>query len=430
MVDNFECAGYTFYSKFDSGNLGRVELVRCCEGLNIIGSNVSSSVGCLSVSNVATPTTTTVATAIPGGPLSPGSATLLGPPAAILSSGPLTLNSAIISGGGNSPSATHYHFQQQQHQSTPTQTGTGGSVTASGVAPDQQQVLTSHQPHHHSAAFIEVEFNLWTRSDCAGTPYENQNRTWFYFAVTGGRPNQIVKFNVMNLNKQAKLFSQGMHPVMKVGPGGRWERIKDKPSYSIANDIFFISFLHRAPESSETKTYYAFTFPFTYNELLEQLGTFDKRYGRHTFEMNQIALEISQRYDASIPIGPVELAPALVNHHTQSHHSGKKGKLVKTAKVERSSPESFDETARDGIGSDEAHTPKVSDPGGKHLVDCDVPSAMSIDDNNTSESMQQITNLVNKVKIELPPQADPGKCKLPIFQQLLNTPTLDDDLRG
>ncbi|EAT47473.1 AAEL001406-PA, partial [Aedes aegypti] len=167
---NFECAGYTFYSKFDSGNLGRVELVRCCEG-----KQMSSKV---------------------------------------------------------------FFFN-----------------------------------------FPDVEFNLWTRPDCAGTPYENQNRTWFYFAVTGGRPNQIVKFNVMNLNKQAKLFSQGMHPVTKVGPGGRWERIKDKPSYSIANDVFFISFLHRAPESAETKTYYAFTFPFTYNELLEQLGNFDKRYG-------------------------------------------------------------------------------------------------------------------------------------------------------
>lgn len=221
MVDNFECAGYTFYSKFDSGNLGRVELVRCCEGLNIIGSNVSSSVGCLSVSNVATSTTTTVATAIPGGPLSPGSATLLGPPAAILSSGPLTLNSAIISGGSNSPSSPHYHFQQQQHQSTPTQSAVVGATTTTGATLDLQQhhqLLSNHQPHHHTAAFIEVEFNLWTRPDCAGTPYENQNRTWFYFAVTGGRPNQIVKFNVMNLNKQAKLFSQGMHPVMKVGP--------------------------------------------------------------------------------------------------------------------------------------------------------------------------------------------------------------------
>lgn len=419
MVDNFECAGYTFYSKFDSGNLGRVELVRCCEGLNIIGNNVSSSVGCLSVSN---------AGANVGGPLSPGSTTLLGPPPTILSSG----GSLILGGGGgggNSPTAVHHHHHHFPQPTSPQPAV--GSVTTTGTTPElHHQLLTSHQPHHHSAAFVEVEFNLWTRPDCAGTPYENQNRTWFYFAVTGGRPNQIVKFNVMNLNKQAKLFSQGMHPVTKVGPGGRWERIKDKPSYSIANDVFFISFLHRAPESAETKTYYAFTFPFTYNELLEQLGNFDKRYGRHPFEMNQIAQELSQKYDASIPIGPVELVPSFVNHHIQPHHSSKKGKLVKTPKVERSSPESFDDTARDGIGSDEGIVPKVSDPGGKHLDDGDVPTAMSIDDNNTSESMQQITNLVNKVKIELPPQVDQAKTKLPSFQQLLNTPTLEDDLKA
>lgn len=63
---------------------------------------------------------------------------------------------------------------------------------------------------------------------------EDQLISFFVLCFAGGRPNQIVKFNVMNLNKQAKLFSQGMHPVMKVGPGGRWERIKDKPSYAVS----------------------------------------------------------------------------------------------------------------------------------------------------------------------------------------------------
>ena len=29
------------------------------------------------------------------------------------------------------------------------------------------------------------EFNLWTLPDCANTPYENGNRTWFYFSVKG-----------------------------------------------------------------------------------------------------------------------------------------------------------------------------------------------------------------------------------------------------
>jgi hypothetical protein len=29
------------------------------------------------------------------------------------------------------------------------------------------------------------EFHLWTLPDCANTPYENGNRTWFYFGVKG-----------------------------------------------------------------------------------------------------------------------------------------------------------------------------------------------------------------------------------------------------
>lgn len=30
-----------------------------------------------------------------------------------------------------------------------------------------------------------VEFNLWTKPDCAGTPYENLNRSWFFFSIQG-----------------------------------------------------------------------------------------------------------------------------------------------------------------------------------------------------------------------------------------------------
>lgn len=385
MVDNFVCAGYTFYSKFDSGNLGRVELVRCCEGLNIIGNNVST-----------TSTTTTPPPSIPALP---------------------TTTAAILPLANLAASPT-------------------GLVPAELQQPSSAAAAASALHHPSSAAataalFVEAEFNLWTRPDCAGTPYENQNRTWFYFAVTGGRPNQIVKFNVMNLNKQAKLFSQGMHPVMKVGPGGRWERIKDKPSYAIANDVFFISFLHRAPESPETRTYYAFTFPFTYNELLEQLGNFDKRYGRHPFELHQIAVEMAQRYDSSVPAGPVEVIPG---PPMSGLKKGKGAKGVAKA-LERSSPESFDDTARDGTGMDDGGGGSGAQEPVKLLDESELTSAMSVDDNNTSESMQQITNLVNKVKIELPqqqqqPPAESAKGKLMFLQRMLKTPTLDDDSRA
>jgi hypothetical protein len=38
----------------------------------------------------------------------------------------------------------------------------------------------------------------------------------------------------MNLNKQAKLFSQGMQPVMKIGSTGKWERIKEKVNFGVS----------------------------------------------------------------------------------------------------------------------------------------------------------------------------------------------------
>lgn len=81
---------------------------------------------------------------------------------------------------------------------------------------------------------VNVEFNVWTRPDCAGTQYENTNRTWFYFGIKGGLPSDVCKINVMNLNRQAKLYSHGMHPVVKVGVNGKWERTKDRPSYRVS----------------------------------------------------------------------------------------------------------------------------------------------------------------------------------------------------
>lgn len=81
---------------------------------------------------------------------------------------------------------------------------------------------------------VNVEINVWTRPDCAGTPFENGNRTWFYFSVKGGQPSHILRLNVMNLNRQAKLYSQGMHPVVKIGQSGKWERAKDRPSYRVS----------------------------------------------------------------------------------------------------------------------------------------------------------------------------------------------------
>lgn len=80
----------------------------------------------------------------------------------------------------------------------------------------------------------DYEFNVWTKHDCHGTEFQNNNRTWFYFGIKSPVQGVVVKLNVVNLNRQSKMFSQGMCPVFKVIPGhSHWERIRDKPTYTV-----------------------------------------------------------------------------------------------------------------------------------------------------------------------------------------------------
>ncbi|XP_063882854.1 cytosolic carboxypeptidase-like protein 5 [Scylla paramamosain] len=127
---------------------------------------------------------------------------------------------------------------------------------------------------------VNYEYNLWTRPDCAGTEYENNNRTWFFFGIKGGSVGNRVRLNVMNLNKQTKLFSQGMQPVVQcvssIRPP-RWERIKEKCSYRSEDSSTVISWVHTVNDASAT-THYAFTYPYTYSEVQTVLEGLDRRF--------------------------------------------------------------------------------------------------------------------------------------------------------
>lgn len=66
----------------------------------------------------------------------------------------------------------------------------GSTATSSSSA----NSLSATQNHESSCSAAipappskqaDLEFNMWTKPDCAGTPFENTNRTWFYFSVRG-----------------------------------------------------------------------------------------------------------------------------------------------------------------------------------------------------------------------------------------------------
>ncbi|XP_069829354.1 cytosolic carboxypeptidase-like protein 5 isoform X2 [Dendropsophus ebraccatus] len=125
----------------------------------------------------------------------------------------------------------------------------------------------------------DYEFNVWTKPDCADTEYENGNRSWFYFSVRGGAPGKVIKINIMNMNKQSKLYGQGMAPFVRTVPiRSRWERIRDRPTFQMVENQFVLSFVHRFLDCRGATTYFAFCFPFSYEECQELLSGLDDRF--------------------------------------------------------------------------------------------------------------------------------------------------------
>lgn len=52
--------------------------------------------------------------------------------------------------------------------------------------------------------------------------------------MSGGPPGALIKINVMNLNRQGKLYFHGMKPVFKVVPSKEsWKRIPGKVDFRV-----------------------------------------------------------------------------------------------------------------------------------------------------------------------------------------------------
>ncbi|XP_024080503.1 cytosolic carboxypeptidase-like protein 5 isoform X2 [Cimex lectularius] len=143
------------------------------------------------------------------------------------------------------------------------------------------EYLGYYEPEDEEPYF---EFDVWTRPDNGGSEYENGNRTWFYFGIRGGTPFSTIKLNIQ-MNKQSKMYGQGMAPVYRVLPGrGNWERIKDRPTFSvnlvqnITSGKFILSFKHKLGETEKTTTFFAFTYPFSYSDLQSFLCSLDFMY--------------------------------------------------------------------------------------------------------------------------------------------------------
>ncbi|XP_052749230.1 cytosolic carboxypeptidase-like protein 5 isoform X2 [Galleria mellonella] len=139
-------------------------------------------------------------------------------------------------------------------------------------------IAPSVNPKTNANETPDYEFNLWTRPDCAGTEFENGNRTWFYFGIQASEPAVLVRLNLINLNKQGKMYNQGMAPVTRTLPGRpQWERIRDRPVHSTDDNTFTLSFKYRTSDNLKATTFFAFTYPFSFAELQIALNSIDMK---------------------------------------------------------------------------------------------------------------------------------------------------------
>ncbi|KOB69213.1 putative ATP/GTP binding protein-like 5 [Operophtera brumata] len=161
-------------------------------------------------------------------------------------------------------------------------------------------------PKTNAVETPDYEFNMWTRPDCAGTEFENGNRTCKSKLLEHSDERSVyVRLNIINLNKQGKMYTQGMAPVTRTLPGKpqwerirdrpvhsvstyyckmytqgmapvtrtlpgkpQWERIRDRPVHSMDDNTFTLSFKYRTPENAKATSFFAFTYPFSRVDLL------------------------------------------------------------------------------------------------------------------------------------------------------------------
>lgn len=247
-----KCGGLLFISDFDSGNLAKVELVTPIEPKYSNDNSTESNSSSHSQSS-----------GIPEN-----------------SSRSATLRNR----NEQSPLKRINNRSFTNRRQYVTNTGSRNKMTAKDKSLSVPSEYSKNSTQHFSTVEDPrkiYEFKVWTKPDCAGTQYENGNRTWFHFGVQGGPPGAIIKIHVMNLNRQGKLYFHGMTPVFRVDSSkDSWKRLPGKVKYKNAPEgNFIITFSHPFPADPGSVIYFAFAFPFTYTECQEMLDEIDQTVG-------------------------------------------------------------------------------------------------------------------------------------------------------
>jgi cytosolic carboxypeptidase protein 5 len=104
---------------------------------------------------------------------------------------------------------------------------------------------------------------------------------WFYFSILGIPINKSITIKICDMNNQLPLFSAGMKPVFKTASNPVWKRMPGKVTFESSETDFSIQFVHLNKEPKIEKVYFAFCYPFSYEDCEKMLDDYDKLYKEH-----------------------------------------------------------------------------------------------------------------------------------------------------
>lgn len=135
----------------------------------------------------------------------------------------------------------------------------------------------------------QFEYSLWTAPDNMGTPYEARQSPYFHFSISGLPPSSggTLRFKICNPGMTSHaLYKQDLRPVVKSSASNhKWTRIKRSIRITCTESEKYVYFEHQFIEN-ETKIYFAFTYPYSFECLQQKLQIIDELHSQEHLKEN------------------------------------------------------------------------------------------------------------------------------------------------
>ena len=125
-------------------------------------------------------------------------------------------------------------------------------------------------------------YELYVSKDSLPYTRSGSYKVFFHFSVSGFEVNETYTFIIRAMTGQERLYSAGLKPAYRVLPNDdkKWYNIPGFIWWKTAVDGFQIRFDHKFSCEENQSVYFAFSYPFGYNECMHKIDIIQKIWNK------------------------------------------------------------------------------------------------------------------------------------------------------